>query len=276
MANQIIVSGNRTSNKKLFQLIGCWAIISVFLLKSKKLLSLTEKFRSFTLPPSFGKWREQCLHSTGCVRKAWNHQHKWFLLLRRHSMGAWGHKGTAGLCFKRVEVTTVQMKAVTIFEVTSKCPGLGPVSLLDIWKAGEEHNGKSCKWHEVVNLGKVHESCEKLERHLPKLGNSLNGMLPAVGYLQPEKVQREGLGEERKERMKGVEKLSWRETEKIRTVYLKRRDEEHVKEIKNIYPSITQWNIVLTFLFLRWNIVILFCLKNWSQSFSMPCSAKPM
>lgn len=89
-------------------------------------------------------------------------------------------------------------------------------------------------------MGKVHESCEKLERHLPKLGNSLNGMLPAVGYLQPEKVQGEGLREERKERMKGVEKLSWRETEKIRTVYLKRRDEEHIKEIKNIYPSITQ------------------------------------
>lgn len=43
-------------------------------------------------------------------------------------------------------------------------------------------------------MGKVHESCEKLESHLTKLGNSLNGTLPAVGYLQlSEKVQGEGL-----------------------------------------------------------------------------------
>lgn len=189
----------------------------------------------------------------------------------------WGHRGTAGLCFKRVEVTTVQMKAVTIFEVTNKGPGLGPVSLLDIWKEGEEHSSKSCKRHVVVNLGKVHESCEKLERHLLKLGNSLNGMLPAVGYLQlTEKVWGEGLREEQKERMKGVEKRSWRETEKIQAGFLMRRDKEHVEELKNIYPSITEWNILLTFLFLRWNTVKLFCLKNWSQSFSMTCSAKPM
>lgn len=55
-------------------------------------------------------------------------------------------------------------------------------------------------------MGKVHESCEKLESHLTKLGNSLNGTLPAVGYLQlSEKVQGEGLkqGVRRKDEGKG-------------------------------------------------------------------------
>ena len=84
-------------------------------------------------------------------------------------------------------------------------------------------------------MGKVHESCEKHERHLTKLGNSVNGTLPAVGYLRlSEKVQGEGLGEEREEKMKGMEKFSWRETEKTQAVYLMRRDKKRVEELKNI------------------------------------------
>lgn len=157
------------------------------------------------------------------------------------------------------------MKAITIFEVTSERSWTRrPVSLLDIWKEGEEYNGKSRKWHRVVNLGKVHESCEKLERHLSKLGNSLNGTWPAVGYLQlSEKVQGEGLGEEWEERMKGMEKLSWKETEKTQAVYLMRSGKKHVKELK-IKPGMAQWNFLLTFLSVRWSIVKLFCLQNWN------------
>jgi len=60
-------------------------------------------------------------------------------------------------------------------------------------------------------------------------------MLPVVGYLQlSENVQGEGLGEEREERMKGMEKLPCRETEKTQLVFFMRKDKKYVEELRNI------------------------------------------
>lgn len=71
----------------------------------------------------------------------------------------------------------------------------------------------------MVNLDKVHESCEKLERHLTKLGQPLTSMLCAVGYLQlSAEIQWEGFRKECEERTKRMGKLSWTETEKTSVV----------------------------------------------------------
>lgn len=75
-----------------------------------------------------------------------------------------------------------------------KGPGLAPVPLLDIWKQGEENSGKSHRGCMVVNLGKVHGSCEEPERPLTKMGKTPNSMLCAFGYLQlSTKIQWEGI-----------------------------------------------------------------------------------